>query len=270
MAKNARDHGRSFTISLDPRNYLEFDGIALDLENQKVLGLKDGKTHALIGKSTLQYSRDRKKGGKKVLHKSPASKSDIWFNSNRQLLDYDHLIAIDTNTHLVGRSTVSITAAFHLIPRSHNSKNAYCHYAVLALVEMWNIEEKPENVGWWQILQAIEKVSAHFTGDIGLIVDSDLGNHDDFNSGKKPIIGDYYLPKNVQLIYASDRGGPEHLSTKMIRYCHELASDLYKEENLILNIKDLHKCEGSPYSHIRQWDVEQRSLREFLSLFSNR
>jgi 5-methylcytosine-specific restriction protein B len=39
----------------------------------------------------------------------------------------------------------------------------------------------------------------------------------------------------VTIIYGSDRGGGEHLSTKMIKYCHDLASDLYKGQNLVMD-----------------------------------
>lgn len=233
----------------------------MDFKNQKLQGVKDGKLFPLLGGATLEYSRSRAKGGKKILHNSISPRDEVWFNSNRQLLDYDHLVAVDTNTKQIGGSSVSITAAYHLVPKWHSAEQAFCQGAVIALLEMWNVIGKPENMGWWQILQAIKKSSQDYSGRIGLIVDSDLENHEKFNSREIPILHDFFLPDNVNIIYASDRGGAEHLSTRMIKYCHDLASDLYKEESLLMNVKNLHKGVDGLYSHFRQWDTESRGLR---------
>lgn len=261
MNRNPREHQRSFAIKLHPKNYSLFDGVVLDFKNQKLQGVKDGKLFPLLGGATLEYSRSRAKGGKKILHNSISPRDEVWFNSNRQLLDYDHLVAVDTNTKQIGGSSVSITAAYHLVPKWHSAEQAFCQGAVIALLEMWNVIGKPENMGWWQILQAIKKSSQDYSGRIGLIVDSDLENHEKFNSREIPILHDFFLPDNVNIIYASDRGGAEHLSTRMIKYCHDLASDLYKEESLLMNVKNLHKGVDGLYSHFRQWDTESRGLR---------
>lgn len=167
MKRNSREYQRSFAIKLDPQNYSVFDGLALDLKNQKLQGIKDGKLLPLVGVATLEYSRSRNKGVKKILHNSISSRDEVWFNSNRQLLDYDHLIAVDTNTRQVNGSTVSITAAYHLVPKWHTAEQAFCQGAVLALLEMWNVIGKAENIGWWQVLQAIAKCSQDYSRKIG-------------------------------------------------------------------------------------------------------
>jgi hypothetical protein len=100
-------------------------------------------------------------------------------------------------------------------------------------------------------------------GKIGLIVDSDLGNHQAFNNREIPIFDDFYLPENVTIIYASDKGGTEYLSTKMIKYCHDLATGLYKKENLLLNVKDLNRGDEINFTLYRQWDTENIELRAF-------
>ena len=45
-------------------------------------------------------------------------------------------------------------------------------------LEMWNVIGKPENMGWWQVLQALNKSSQDYSGKVTLIVDSDLENHE--------------------------------------------------------------------------------------------
>ncbi|MDM3871810.1 hypothetical protein QSV34_10650 [Porticoccus sp. W117] len=263
MIKTGARKPRSYTIHMDPRNYFEFEALVMDFKTQKIMGLKHGRHHPLIGKSRLEFKRDREYKEPKILHASNSATGDVWFNTNEQLFSYDHLIAVDTNTNQVNGASVSITAAYHIIPRCRNSKNVFCHARVLALVELWNVMVKPENLGWWQILQAIEKHPEEYSGKIGLIVDSDLGNHCAFNERQTPIVADYYLPDNVTIIYGSDKGGGEHLSTKAIKYCHDLASDLYRNKNLIMNVKGLALGLEGLYTHIRQWDVESNDLRPF-------
>lgn len=235
----------------------------MDFNTQKVMGLKNGEHHTLIGETRLEFKRDRENKDPKILHASSSATKDAWFSTNHQLLSYDHLIAIDTNTNKVNGSSVSITAAYHLVPKSRNSDGVICRSRIIAMIECWNVTVKPENLGWWQILQALEDHPLEYAGKIGLIVDSDLGNHQAFNARTIPIIAGYYLPSNVTIIYGSDKGGGEHLSTKMIKYCHDLASDLYKRKNLTMIIKDLHQGLDGLYSHIRQWDTESKELRPY-------
>ncbi|WNO10378.1 hypothetical protein [Teredinibacter sp. KSP-S5-2] len=263
---NKRQYQRTISIKIDPMNIRKYDGLALDLKNQTMSGYIGQEIMPLIGDSSLEFSRDRLKGGKKILHTSSRMKNTVWLDPNRQFLDYDHLIAVDTNTKKVCGSTVSITAAYHLIIQNHDSGKASCAGSVLALFEAWNVKEKPENIGWWQVLQGIEKRPQNFLGSIGFIVDSDLDNHNKFNLREMPIVGDYFLPTNVHLMYASDQGGSEYLSSKMIKYCHDLASDLFKEENLVMNTGDLRQGVDGLYSHFRQWDTEARDLRQIFEL----
>ena len=42
---------------------------------------------------------------------------------------------------------------------------------------------------------------------MGLIVDSDLGNISAYNQRKKPILDPFFLPPNVQLVYATSDAG---------------------------------------------------------------
>jgi hypothetical protein len=248
---------------MDPKNYHEFDGLALNFNTQKLMGIKNGEHHPLIGDSRLEFTRDRDNKGPKVLHASTSATNDTWLSTNHQLLSYDHLIAVDTNTNYVCGSSVSITAAYHVVPEKRGAQQTSCRASVLALIEFWNVIGKPENLGWWQVLQALGDYPLEFAGQIGLIVDSDLGNHQAFNNRTLPIFADFYLPDNVTIIYGSDKGGGEHLSTKMIKYCHDLASDLYKGERLVMNMKNLNLGLEGCYTHIRLWDTETSDLRPF-------
>jgi|GEM_PF-1172036 len=254
---------RTLVLKMDARNYYEFQGVLFDLNTQKIHGVRNGDIHPLIGTVKLEYQRARDNGIPKVLHQSTSPTNDSFIDSNHQLFSYDHLIAIDTNTHFLNGSKVSITAAFHLKPESRESNKIGCSAAVLAVLELWNVVESPENVGWWQILQSLQG-RPDFFGKIGLVVDSDLGNHDLFNSREKPICNNYFLPENVTLIYASDKGGPEHLSSTLIKYCHDLASDFYVPHKLIMCSQGLFPGIPNMCSHFRQWPIDIDDIRQFV------
>jgi hypothetical protein len=263
--KKIQRNDRTISINMDSQNLYSLDGIALDFNSQKVIGIKGGLDTPLIGDTRLEVSRarDNKAKPRKMVHVSNSPNDQTWIDSNHQLLSYDHLIAVDTNTNHCHGSTVSITAAYHVMPENHENGVAQCRAAVIALIEFWNVVEKPENLGWYEVLQAIAAHPVQFAGKVGLIVDSDLGNHQAFNKREMPIFGDFYLPENVTIVYASDKGGAEHLSTKMIKYCHDLASDTFKGNNLVMNIANLQQGIDGIYSHIRQWDTEVMDLRPF-------
>lgn len=261
MGKKIKRDPRHIRIDIDPENANLYSGVALDFKNQAILGVEEARMKPLVGETHLKFSRARKNKSEKILYSGASN--GAWFNSNQQILSYDHLVAVDTNTNWLNGSSVSVTAAFHLIPISPRLRELYCHARVLMLSELWNVSVKPENLGWWQVLNAIQLYQHEFQGKIGLIVDSDLGSHPEFNVRRKPIVGEYYLPDNVTMIYASDKGGPEHLSTKMIRYCHNLASDLYRNNQLLLNPKGIERGVDGIYSHIRQWDTDEMDLRPF-------
>ena len=261
MGKRKREHQRSVVIHLDPRNIGEFEALQFDFKTQKLMGLKGGEVHPLLGKSKIEYKRTRSNKAPKVLHASGSPTDDVWFSANHQLLSYDHLIAVDTNTYQLAGATVSITAAYHLIPAERNDKGVQVYIGALALVEFWNVSNKPENFGWFQILSALGNQPGSFSGNVGLIVDSDLGNHPAFNRRELPIFGQFYLPENVSLIHASDKGAPELLASKLISRCHNLATNLYRKENLLMRADGLYGCSDSDCTHIRQWDAESSDLQ---------
>ena len=49
-----------------------------------------------------------------------------------------------------------------------------------------------------------------------MIVDSDLGNINKFNQRKKPLLASFYLPPNLQLLYASSDVGKENIVNKVL------------------------------------------------------
>lgn len=55
-------------------------------------------------------------------------------------------------------------------------------YSLLSWFEFRNIESKEENHAWIELIMAIEVEERFSAKRIGLLVDSDLGNHDKYNA----------------------------------------------------------------------------------------
>lgn len=253
MKKNTQRHQRSVSIDINPINVQIFDGVAFDFNQQKLFGVKNDKLYPLVGKSKLQFKRKKLNLSEKILHESVSANGEAFFNSNDPLLTYNHIIAVDTNTRDIQGTKVSVTAAFHLVPTGRNGELISASSTILAVIEAWDVVEKPENHGWWQVLKSVTEQSHLFPGSIVLVVDSDLGEHSAFNSREKPIFLDYYLPDNVTIIYGSDAGGPEHLTTQLVRYCHSTADTVFKNENLVMDLQGLVPGISGLYTYFRQW-----------------
>jgi hypothetical protein len=139
---------------------------------------------------------------------------------------YKHLVAIDTNSVIMHEplfttpTKVSVGMAVALIEEHGQSIVKTITHSFLASFN----SPKPENENWIQLIELL-KTSCQCTDPrhVGIIVDSDLGNMDDFNSRKKPILNDYYLPKGYELIFASDKV-TDNLFNQMIYRCHQLAT----------------------------------------------
>lgn len=263
MKKTKHQHQRSISISLNPVNFQVFDGLALDFDQQQLFGVKNGMLYPLVGQSKLQFKRKRQNGGDKILHESISADGKVHLNSNDPLLTYNHVIAVDTNTRTIQGSKVSVTAAIHLVPTGEQDGFMSASTTLLSVFEAWNVIEKPENHGWWQVLGAVSKQADFYPGKIALVVDSDLGEHELFNSREKPIFIDYYLPENVTIVYGSDKGGPEHLTTNLIKYCHDTADTVFKRQNVLIDTEGLVPGDGCLFSHFRQWN-DLDSFKKFV------
>lgn len=263
MKKTKQQYQRSISIKLNPANLQAFEGVFIDAAQQQVFGLKNDELYPLIGQSTLQLKRKKQNDGDKVLHESISANGATYFNPNEQLLTYNHVIAVDTNTRQIQGSRVSVTAAMHLVPAGKNAGITTAFSRLLSVFETWNVVEKPENHGWWQILNAIAEQPELFTGKIALVVDSDLGEHASFNTREKPIFLNYYLPANVTIIYGSESGAPDQLTTKFIKYCHNTADTVFQRQNVLMEIQDLEPGDGRLFSHFRQWN-DLDSFKKFV------
>ncbi|RPF48131.1 hypothetical protein EDD70_0944 [Hydrogenoanaerobacterium saccharovorans] len=164
------------------------------------------------------YSRNT---NDKVINKLPVSKNE---DINLKLLEYDRILAIDTNTKTINDKIFSITSIIQSNPiQSINDKELY----FWQYCKQWSSinVDKPENFAWAKVIDSanFQINSKKCNHSVAVIVDSDLDKIEKFNARHLPIWGDFYLPKNFNLIYASADTGGELLPNILIRKCDKFA-----------------------------------------------
>lgn len=143
-----------------------------------------------------------KENGKyKVTLSVPVEELNISDELYEQLQDFSHLYAIDTNKLELSGFVFTVSCAMHLqMEYEGNSrwKNGIFTRlpAVISLAEF----ENPEVLAWKRLIESLAKNTSN---RVGLVVDSELGNLPAYNSGTVPLIENFFIPKNIKLIYAS-------------------------------------------------------------------
>jgi hypothetical protein len=176
--------------------------------------------------SEISYDRPK---GPKVLSRIPQADQNLSFDAGGALeKNFDFLCAVDTNTRNIQGKNLSVVGivTFQLVWVSEKQGlQRYWRHDVPFCLEYVEIKSKPENFGW---LAAIEhlKQFGHINdiNKIGMAVDSDLGNVNDYNQRKKPIDGPDYLPANIQLIYASADTGKDNIVNKSLSLADSVSS----------------------------------------------
>jgi hypothetical protein len=208
--------------------------IHIDATNEKIDLLVSETKKSLLSEGTkLQTGYFRKSGKPKILSEIP-SNGEHYTDIIKQIKKFDKIYAIDTNNRILSNGIKSVGIAFEIYGIPTNNGYEFHHIPVDYPFLITEETNKPENYNWRKLIELIEKVKKYSKDiEIAIIVDSDLGSIPDYNSRKEPIIDDYYLPKNYQLIFASDSASHSFLNTA-IKKCHKFANKVIGliEENL--------------------------------------
>ncbi len=238
---------RTYSVDMDPRNYYESDGFAIGLDS-KLNRIVNGQLKPLIGTPRFYQSYKRSKNDK-VLVKGDSA-GEYVMSPESILLANDQLFVVDTNTRNLGSHRVSVTGVLHAYVEKRGEQHALM-YGPATLLEFWDAEVSPELLGWYALLASLAEDDQYRCQRIGLIVDSELGKLDAMNDGRVPVLGDFYLPANCKLIYASaDRG--TSVANQLMRVCDRFASDklaLLAEDSQRDSLKET----PYPCRWFRQW-----------------
>jgi hypothetical protein len=195
-----------------------------------------------------QISHAREKKDDKVLYSSPtdgfAALGESFIDQLKKKFDY--LIAIDTNTLKDPPRTngcrVSVCASCAIPGKlSDVSGNVIFEPVAGYLILDPGPDVNNEPLGWHLVIEKLSRISALNSKRIGIIVDSELGLHVDINARKIPYYGEFILPQNMTLIYASS-DKPEIFANQMLKHCDHMAE---------LSIADFRKRDPSFMFQVR-------------------
>lgn len=202
---------------------------------------------------TSQYERVKKpKIVSKVSTGNRIAKVDI----NKAITDYDHILAIDTNTKEVSGRMLSVTSVVIARLQTSASGGLICEYEIPFFIGFTSTLGPPERLGWvfaLKVLLSCDRISLN--SRIGMVVDSDLDLLDEFNSRRSPLIGSEYLLGCVELLYGSaDTGSSELIPNKLIKEADKLSARILKEYADGVRAYDLRSLPGNPFlTHVIHW-----------------
>lgn len=175
--------------------------------------------------SSVAVSYERLSKSAKIITKVDSVAGKLAVCPNLALMDYDALIAVDTNTIMLNGVAVSITCVVQFFLKE-DGNGVILYSAAPHRFEFNNIQDKPENYAWREVVRQLLR-SPDYTPQkkITVVVDSDLGSIDEYNSGVKPLFEDFFLPENIQLVYASSEiGTTEYAANGIMKFCDTEAS----------------------------------------------
>lgn len=180
-------------------------------------------------RSQISYAR---KKTDKVLTSSPtdgfAALDESFIERLRKRFDY--LIGVDTNTELERIDGYKVSAccicciADPLVSITDQAK--YEHLAAYLILDSGD-EGNAELLGWHLVATRHTNTQFLQTQRVGVVVDSELGDHVAINNRTKPYYRDHLLPGNLSLVYASDAAAETFLNG-MIKLNDKNASELIK------------------------------------------
>jgi len=190
---------------------------------------------------------ERNSGKDKIVSQIPCEPDKGYLNQIASLKNnFDFLFAIDTNTVEINGKYTSFSACYVVPQILSFYRNAFPFSPFIAFeINEASLNVNPECIGWHLLIDCIVNHEAYnLKQRIGIAVDSELGKLKSINSRELPYYDKYYLPENIQLLYASEKG-KDYLINTMLSYCHRAAKKtvrVYKENDIKLNCQKNGDC----------------------------
>ena len=180
--------------------------------------IRDGKTVSAkqVQLATL-YNRSKKP---KILNEIYSRRSSEFTVSQSETLQkYAQIWAIDTNQRGIFGEIAHVSAV--TVCSTDGSEQ---YYPVLAII-FGKTKGNPELYGWRKFIEFVQASDLHNAQHrYGLVVDSEYSKIYEFNNRNLPIHGNFYLPDNWDLIYATSDSGKEYIFNKIIAVSDKTSS----------------------------------------------
>lgn len=172
----------------------------------------------------VTYERDGK--SPKALNITPVVGERFHLDANDALRSFDYVIAIDTNDKVICGEQHSSTGV--VIAKWQSSPEDQKHgffYETPFCVDYVALKSPREIIGWCVALQHLKKIGLILSSaKIGVVVDSCLEEIPRFNTRSIPLYGEFYLPEQFTLIYASADAGGEFIANQLLKSADKAAT----------------------------------------------
>jgi len=183
------------------------------------------------GSLRVEKSYERKSGKPKILSSINSDGGNAYFDIDRMIKNtFSHMVSIDTNSRELNGTKISICTSYYVpgLISDHNEGIPFEHLSTY-LIKNPKKDINPERIGWSLILKHNLKFPLDFPQQrMAIIVDSEKGSLEIYNSRKLPFIGSHFLPHQAIFSYASDKD-KDSLPGKMIKMCHNVANAFFRE-----------------------------------------
>lgn len=170
--------------------------IILHSEDERVYPTK-------VYRDVYRESRVSGKDKPKIFSRMPLDPKNIYEDGmTGAMAQYQRVFAISTNHELSGKGICTgsfVEADFLQI----EDKIIVKFQSQIRVLELTNLHVNSEKFVWREIIKHIINDNS---SKMAIIVDTDLENIEAYNSREKPIIDQFYLPDNIELIYACEKG----------------------------------------------------------------
>jgi hypothetical protein len=245
---------RVLYVTADMGEPVRIDTVTLDPETSEIAYFSGGIPIRPISASISSgYERETKF---KTLNWLPLAENRLVANLTSVLRSFDFFYAIDTSYKKVNGELIAVTGI--VIGRNSGMLApgaTFILYSFACCYELRGVMGNPENVGWMTVIEEIRKNPSYDPRSyLGLIVDSDLGSLEYYNSRARPICGEFYLPHNMRLLYASDSAMDNPMNV-ILNFAHKGSKNLLKHIMRTGNNRYLIRVVGMSYTHIKRWDL---------------
>jgi len=181
------------------------------------------------GSTRTETSYPRSSGKPKIVSSVPTL-GPSRFTAAKALLEFDRVIAVDTNTHTVDGVRWGICSSYY-VPEPLNRYHGQIPWHPLGAFLICGIADgiNPERIGWHLTLQNYLPRFRHDDERLAIVVDSELGQHREINARKVGYYRAHLLPPQTALVYASSDKDKNTLQGTMIRACDAVSTQIWEQ-----------------------------------------
>lgn len=173
------------------------------------------------------------------------------------LLNFDWVLSVDTS-YPKGDPGGRCCAGIVSLIKSRESNSFLIEKAFV--VEFNQSKYPPEKSGWILAIESIKNILSHGKR-VGIIVDYDLNNIEEYNSRESEIVEDYPLPESCGLIYASSDFKNDGLCNRLI-----WLSDILSKTDLASGFEFVREINGNFFADGKVYEVSAEKLASILNI----